>query len=158
MSKSIAQPKILLTYPTFIEVIPIIQAIIIWMRSLNFGLKKKKSSIKLTKVIKKPKNQIKYSFELCGVKIKLIIKSKKIKITHILWGIGSRTCQYFFGLSKIFNFIKSFFVNKITKKDKIIEERNVKMSSKIIIFFISIFVSVIIFSYNQIILSLFIIK
>lgn len=62
---------------------------------------------------------------LWGTKKKLIKKNTKIKITHILYGIGALLCQYFSGLSKSFNFINKFFVIKINIKDNKIDAKNV---------------------------------
>lgn len=101
--KSITHQNIFDIYHTFIEVTHIIQAIIICINSLNFGFKKKKSSIKLTKVIKNQNPQSKYNFWLCSIKKYESIKNANTKITQILWGIGALLCQYFLGLSKIFN-------------------------------------------------------
>jgi len=51
VSSSITHPKILLTYPIFIEVTPIVAPIIICKRSLVLAERETISSIKLTKVI-----------------------------------------------------------------------------------------------------------
>ena len=114
----------MLIYHIFIALIHIILQIIICINNLNFGLKKKKSSIKLTTVIKNQKNQIKYNFKLCGIKKKLTRKKTNTKTTPILCGIGGLLCQYFSGLSNILNFIKSLFVANIKNKDNNTENIN----------------------------------